>query len=101
MCDADDFGNREDRADFCGPRIDPILRIKRVNDDVNWCDEMRRRGDMWAWKVMWQAEIEAAGGYPHPTDPEVRATAAWDLFIDAMREHGFCKTLKREDERWL
>ena len=101
MCDADDFGNREGRADFCGPRISPILRIKRAVAEQIRRDEARREGELWGWRMGWQAEKEACGGNPRPTDPAVRTAAARDLFIDEMRaKHGICKNWKREDERW-
>ncbi|WP_297389321.1 hypothetical protein [Acidiferrobacter sp.] len=100
MCNADDFWNREDRADFCGPRISPQMRIRRLVTEQNRRDECCRRIEMWGWAAQWRDACEAAGSCPRPDDATVRARAVVDQFIDDQRASGQC-TMRREDERWL
>lgn len=95
-----DFDFWEDLPTFVGPRISPSLRIRRLVEEQNRREECVRRLGMWGWAARWRNACEAADGNPQPTDPDVRATAAWDAFIDTMRAHGYRKTWRREDERW-
>ena len=100
MCEGETFGNQADRPDFCGPRINPILRIKRIIAEQIRRDECARRDGILEWVREWQNACAAAGGHPRPDDAAVRAKAVRDMYIDQMRATGQC-TGRREDEKWL
>ncbi len=95
-----DFDYWEQLPSFCGPRISPGLRVRRIVDEQNRQDECLRRIEIWGWTGAWRDAQDAAGGCPRPTDPEVCATAIVDLYIDQRRAAGH-NTMRREDERWV
>ena len=96
-----DFDYWEQLPSFCGPRISPGLRIRRIVAEQIRRDEARREGEIWGWTMGWTMEKEDHGGNPKPTDPDVRTAAARDLFIDDMRaRYGICMHWRREDEKW-
>ena len=105
MCDADDFGNREDRPDFVGPRINPVLRIRRIVDEQNRQDEQVRRDEIARWVVAWQEACAAAGGNPQPRSTAVVLRARSDLYVDQMihkygAERCISLGIRREDQKW-
>lgn len=104
MCDADEFGNPENRPDFCGPRISPALRIRRLVTEQNLRDEQARRAGLDQWVEAWRAACEAAGGNPKPRILAIVRRARLDEYIDHIRQQygvAACASLRREDERWL
>ena len=106
MCDADDFGIAEARADFCGPRIHPVLRIRRLVDAQNRIDEAARRDEIARWVVAWQEACTAADGNPQPRSTTVVRRARTDAYIDQLiAQYGAKRCeglgLRREDQKWL
>lgn len=106
MCDADDFLVLEGRADFCGPRISPGLRIRRMVAEQNRRDEQARRDELARWVDAWRAACEAAGGNPQPRATAVVRKARTDAYIDQMCDRYGAERcvrlgLRREDQKWL
>ena len=100
------FDYWEQLPGFCGPRISPGLRIRRLVDAQNLRDEQVRRGEIAQWVVRWRAACEAAGGNPLPRSTAVVRKARTDLYIDQMiatygAERCMGLGLRREDQKWL
>ncbi|MHB1752197.1 MAG: hypothetical protein ACYCTF_05800 [Acidiferrobacter sp.] len=95
-----DFDYWEQLPTFVGPRISPGLRVRRLVEERNRRDEFVRRMTLATWAAEFREAQSYQDGCPKPHDPEVRARAVLDLYIDEMRASGQC-TMRREDEKWL
>ena len=96
----------EDLPSFVGPRISPVLRVRRLVDEQNRRDERARRDELARWVVAWRAACDAAGGNPQPRSFMVVRRARSDLYIDQMHarygaERCISLGLRREDQKWL
>jgi hypothetical protein len=100
------FDYWEQLPGFCGPRIPPGLRVRRIVDEKSRIDEAARRDEGARWVQSWRAACEAAGGNPQPRATAVVRKARTDAYIDqliaqygAKRCAGF--GIRREDQKWL
>ena len=101
-----DFDYWEDLPSFCGPRISPSLRIRRLVDEQNRIDEQARREEIARWVIAWREACNAAGGNPQPRATAVVRKARSDLYIDQMiAKYGAARCeglgIRREDQKWL
>jgi hypothetical protein len=107
MTDGDiNFESWEECPHFCGPRISPRLRIRRIVDEQNRRDESMRRDELSRWVDAWREACEAAGGNPQPRSFMVVRRARSDAYIDQMYarygvERCMGLGLRREDQKWL
>lgn len=83
MKESVDFDYWDQLPSFCGPRISPRLRIRRIVERQNAIEERARMQKLKAWGEAYRKILRA----------EVH-----DLFVAEMRKVGFCQNSKRSDE---
>jgi hypothetical protein len=101
-----DFDYWEELPSFCGPRIPPGLRVRRIVAAQNCIDEAARRDELARWVDAWRAACEASGGNPQPRSFAVVRRARSDLYVDQMiHKYGAARCIslgiRREDQKWL